>query len=234
MTRLTAPFLMGALLLAGCGGSGGGDDCVTGEFCDINSSLVDTLTEAGLESTNDVNRTLGDTATESPTSIDDLPISGDVNYAGQMFLQVRENGAVGDVLLGNLELTVGFTDTGGSFTGTASSFVGETTGQYTGELELTDGNLVQGGAAFQTTVAAAITQGPLAVASTPPDIEDMVGLISDVSGELTSATEAETSFDGTFVGSFSGENADVVGLAVGATQSDVAPGEFIGILVAVE
>jgi len=230
MTRYIAPMFIGTLMLAGCGGSGGGDGCSTGDFCDISADLEETLEEAGLGSINDVDDEPGTDSSNLPTPIDDLPDSGDVTFSGQVAVQLEVNDVQTDLILGNTEMVVTFTETNGSFSGTASSFVSQTNGRYAGELDLSNGELIQGGDEFVAGVNAATgstSSGTLAT-------QDLVGMISDVDGTLTAAGGAETTFDGNFIGTFNGDDADVIGIARGDTESNGVSGEFLGVLVAVQ
>lgn len=238
MTRSATPILIGLLLLAGCSGGGTASapvvpDCPEGDFCDVSADLAATLSEAGLDGTGTVSTTPGSLPTQTPTPIADLPTSGSLLYEGQIALQVSENNTAGEVVLGNTDFDVAFTNTGGTFAGTASGFVGQTSGRYTGTLALTDGVLVQGGDAFRTAVEQRFgATEDLDDGQQQP--QDLVGIISDVSGQLTSSSANQTTFDGGFVGAFSGPNADIVGIATGTTLSDTAPGQFVGVIVAVD
>lgn len=229
MNKTTSPLIVAAALLAGCGGSGGGDECAPGAFCDITQDLADTLSKAGLDDAPDTSGAVGAAPTSSITDFEDLPTAGDANYSGQLALQIAE----GELIVGNTDITVVFSDTGGSLSGDASGFVGETTGVYTGGLTISEGVIYRGSETFLSAVQTAVGDDA-DVADETDTNENVAGIVADVSGTLTASNANETTLDGSLIGAFSGENADIVGLTVGTAVSDDSAGEFAGVLIAVD
>lgn len=237
MKNTTTPILIVTLLLAGCGGGGGEmtEDmpCEAGAFCDVSAKFAETLSDVGLANVDEIE---GSSAAQR-TSADDLPKGGDVSYSGNILLSAPQlagsgEGAEGGIIIGSVDIEVDFEPGARNFEGSATGFVSEGSGAYDGTLNFDNGN-VYSGDAYLTALDAAVGDQIQVVAPDPNTPEpDVTGLISDLTGTLTSAANVETSFDGTSFSTFNDTDANVLGLAIGTTETDDEEGTFSGFVVA--
>ena len=159
---------------------------------------------------------------------DDLPKTGDVSYEGFLTLQLEDDG---EFLVGLADIDANFGANSGSFSGSADGFVGETSGRYTGSLAITDGLIVKGVEAFVDAVEDAVDEGTTVNrGEDPPNGENFAGIVSNLDGDLTSSSNETVSIDGNIIGTFTGEDAAMIGIAFGNTNQ----GDIAGVLVAVD
>lgn len=201
--------LLGAVLLAGCGGSGGKamieDLGPTPTFSQMGAAADASGAAIGL---------LTDTEADDlgPALPSDLLTPGSATYDGQVAVLIgdsindenREDLSDADVL-GLVTLEVDFTTSGGSLSGEMYNFVDSEGELFSGELDIAE---------------TALTVDPTAV-----------GVIAGVSGTLTDESNIDTDIEADLIGFFI-EQGYFLGIAGGTVESQGLTDDFIGVLIA--